>query len=172
VIQFSQIKLTAVTQRTTALATLFNRAFAGGTGGPSPHRCEMTLPSGPSTEGGKLALQHLRLVPEAGSPAVVMGSINPTTKEVGLRTRRYLDEMQAQRFKGADFQIDAETYETLTRDVQKFFADQGFTVTFLDAAPASPPIDARPSTPVTAIAIALGVAAATTATLAYLLLGR
>src|SRR4051812_1690682 len=90
-------------------ATLINTVFGIDTSLP-PYRIELTAPSGPSTSGGRLALQHIRLAPTTSGPAIVIGTANPAILSAEIRTYRPLMELHAQRFKGERLPLDYERY--------------------------------------------------------------
>jgi hypothetical protein len=105
---------------------------------------ELAAPDGPSTAGGKQALQHVSLIPEGGGPTLVLGSANPVEHRAELRTYRYVAQMHSQRWKGAPPPFDRAAYDDLLEVIQDFFARRGFTVTLLDAA-AAPASGGTPS---------------------------
>jgi hypothetical protein len=160
-------QFTAVAGRASEFALHFNRTFAAGFEGPAPYQIDLTTPVGPSTAGGKQALQHIRLVPQDGSPAIVIGSASQLENSAEIRTFRHLAELHARRFKGARVPVDVNAYRSLTKNLHAFFAAQGFSVVMVDVsdAPASnypPPMEQGSSqTPWIiagmAIAVALGI---------------
>lgn len=125
-------------------AALFNHAFSGGLpstmgappGGPGyapmpppvAFRIELTTPAGPSTAGGRQALQHVRLVPAVSGPAIVIGSVNTKDQRAELRTHRLVAENYAARFKGAELPIDPARYGELLGRLQQFLSLQGIQV--------------------------------------------
>src|SRR5688500_15121988 len=88
--------------------------------GPTPFRVELGTPDGPSTGGGKQALQAIKLVPEGAGPTVVAGHANKAGGKAELRTYNCLAQQHAQRFKGAEFPIPRESYEELFKRLEKF----------------------------------------------------
>jgi hypothetical protein len=130
-------KFTAVALQAMDFATLFHINFAAGLPGPVHCKIELTTPVGPSTEGGKQALQHLRLVPADGTSAIVIGSTTPLNKSAEIRTLRHLRDVHAMRIKGAPFPLDGAAYQDLIGRLQQFFAAQGHAVVMLDVATAS-----------------------------------
>jgi hypothetical protein len=120
--------------------------------GPVNYTLELSAPDGPSTGGGKQALQHVKLVPEQGGTTLVVGTANAGEKIAELRTFKHVDEMHRQRFKGAAFEADPTQYEALIGAARAFFTDYKYTVTMLDHVPARPPTPAksRPVAPVAA----------------------
>src|ERR1700761_8918926 len=66
---------------------------------------ELLAPEGLSTEGGKHALQHLRLrALKQGKAAIVAGSVNPVEKHAELRTFEHAFLVHQIRF-GTTFEI-------------------------------------------------------------------
>src|SRR4051794_4420717 len=106
---------TAVAGKATELSKLFNTTFAAGIDAPARYRVDLTAPVGPSTAGGKQALQHILLVPREGGPAMVMGGVNQADMTAEIRTFRHVAEAHATRFKGARVPLDVNVYRELTR---------------------------------------------------------
>lgn len=125
-------QFTAVAGRAAEFAALFNAKFEAGLHGPVSHRIDLTAPVGPSTSGGKQALQHIRLVPLDGSPAIVIGSVSQPENTAEIRTFRHLAEIHARRFRGARVPVDVNGYRELSRNMHAFFAQQGFAVVMVD----------------------------------------
>ncbi len=125
-------KFTFIAGKAMDFATLFNVSFTSPLPGPVPYRIELTTPVGPSTAGGKQALQHIRLVPADGGPAIVAGSCSPVARSAELRTYRQLADLHAMRFKGARFPIAEQPYDEFLRRLQQFFSVQGHAVVMLD----------------------------------------
>ena len=134
----NQHKYTMVAGKAMDFATMFNHAFAGGLQGPMTFKLDLTAPAGPSTGGGKQVVQHVRLVPTDGSPAIVIGSTNPVTMAAEIRTHRHLASVHARRFKGSVLPIDPRAYGELTSQLGNFFSAQGMKVGFNDSIEASP----------------------------------
>jgi hypothetical protein len=132
-------QFTAVAGRAAEFSAMFNAKFEGGLHGPASFRIDLTAPVGPSTAGGKQALQHIRLVPVDGSAAIVIGSVSQPENTAEIRTFRHLAEIHARRFKGARVPIDVNAYRELNRVMHAFFVQQGFAVVLVDVtdAPAS-----------------------------------
>lgn len=111
---------------------MFNAKFEAGLHGPVSYRLDLTSPVGPSTAGGKQALQHIRLVPVDGSAAIVIGSVSQPENTAEIRTFRHLAEIHARRFKGARVPLDVNAYRELNRVMHAFFVQQGFAVVLVD----------------------------------------
>ncbi len=148
-----------------SFATQFNGALAGALEGPEPFLVELMSPPGPSTEGGKQALQHVRLVPRGNVPAIVIGSVNTKEFVAEIRTYGMIVDNYASRFKGASPPIDPDRYAALVKQMKTFLASQGFTVTLIavSASVRPPPPGALPSrspwvaTAVVAVLVLLGL---------------
>lgn len=127
-------ELTQVAGAAIELAVFFNLAFKQGIDGPWPCKVELTAPQGQSTGGGKQALQHIRLVPDDGSPTLVIGSVNKPGLKVELRTFAYTANMYNVRMKGKAFPIDEPRFSALIQRLYNFFTSQRFDVQRADTA--------------------------------------
>jgi hypothetical protein len=127
------------------------------------YRMEIAAPEGPSTGGGKQAVQPIKLVPEEGA-TIVIGSVNQVEKTAELRTFDYLAEAHAQRFKGARIPLRDDKYNDVLRRMQAFFSNYGFRLVMSDASklPAGKPAESKSSaaTIVGALALLAAIAAA------------
>ncbi|RYE91697.1 MAG: hypothetical protein EOO75_08300 [Myxococcales bacterium] len=148
-------KLTMVAAQAVSFAELFKVVFADGLAGPVSYRVELSEPDGPSTAGGKLALQHVKLIPADGGPTLIIGSANTVDKTSELRSFSYLSSQHAQRFKGASLPIDVARYSDLLTSLRTFFHDRGMTVTVLEALPVTAPMPETepPSSPLPWVAL-------------------
>jgi hypothetical protein len=131
--QVDQSKYTQVAAKAVSLAELFDARFEAGLEGPVRCRVELAAPDGPSTAGGKQAMQHLKLVPADGSPAIVIGSANAIRQTAEIRTFDHIAALYAQRFKGARIPVDVTKYQELTQALATFFKAMKMSVTFSDA---------------------------------------
>jgi len=172
-------QFTAVAGKATEFAKLFNATFAAGIEAPARYRVDLTAPAGPSTAGGKQALQHILLVPrDGGGTAMVVGGVNQADMTAEIRTFRHLAEIHATRFKGARVPVDVNVYRELTRTMHAFFVAQGMSVVMVDVseAPRSsmpPPVAASPSqTPWIIAGVAMAFAMGLGLLAALLLMGR
>ncbi len=101
------------------------------------YRVELATPDGPSTGGGKQAVQHVRLLSDHSS-TITAGSANPVAKRAELRSYENLAQAHAQRFKGEALALDRLAYNKLLEQMRKFFAQQRMTVVLIDAAAVPP----------------------------------
>lgn len=126
-------KYTQVAAKAVSLAELFDARFEQGLDGPVRFRVELSAPDGPSTAGGKQALQHIKLVPSISGPAIVIGSANTILQQAEIRTFDHIAALYAQRFKGASIPVDVTRYQDLSQSLATFFKAMKMTVTFADA---------------------------------------
>ncbi len=159
-------QFTAVAGQATQFAYQFNAVFSAGFEGR--YRVDLTAPVGPSTSGGKQSLQHVRLVPLDGAPAIVIGSVSPVEKTAEIRTFRHLAEIHARRFNGARVPLDVNAHRDLVRRMSHFFTSQSFSVVMVDLTetpmsdrPPPPPNRGGSQTPWIIAGVALAVAAGT-----------
>lgn len=136
---------TVVAAQAVSFAELFNAAFKEGVAGQVAYRVEITEPAGPSTGGGRQALQHIRLVPADGGSAIVVGSVNQVSKSAELRTYDHVSDLHAARFQGAQFPIDRPRYVDLLDRLQRFFDTEHFRVVVVDVTPSLAPPRPQPS---------------------------
>lgn len=125
-------KYTQVAAKAASLSELFDARFERGLDGPVHFKVALAAPDGPSTAGGKQALQHLKLVPDGGGPAVVIGSANTTRMAAEIRTYEHIAALYAQRFRGAKIPVDVTRYYELGQALATFFRAMRMTVTFAE----------------------------------------
>lgn len=143
----NDVKYTQVAAKAVSLAELFDARFEQGLQGPVQFRVELSAPDGPSTAGGKQALQHIKLVPSISGPAIVIGSASTARQTAEIRTYEHIAGLYAQRFKGARIPVDVTKYQELSQQLASFFRAMKLTVTFADAGGIAPgPVAAAPST--------------------------
>lgn len=128
----STVRYTQIAAKAHNLAELFKASFAAGLSGHTRYRVELAAPDGPSTAGGRQAVQHIKLVPIDGGVTIVIGSANTTTRRAEIRTYELLAEQHAQRFKGARVPVDIKGYRELTQMLANFFTSMHMKVTFED----------------------------------------
>jgi hypothetical protein len=129
------------------------------------YKAVLAAPDGPSTGGGKQAIQHISLIPDAGGATITAGSANQVEQRAELRTWEHLAQLHAQRFKGKRIPLDRIAYNELLKTMQKFFAEKGLTVVLMDTAALPPPRASRAGL----MALGLLVSAATAGAVYYLL---
>jgi hypothetical protein len=147
--------LTTFANQAVSLAEIFNVGFAKRrVEGPSLYSVELSAPDGPSTAGGKQAIQHLKLIPEGGGATLLIGTVNMVEHQVELRTFRHVDELHRQRFKGAPFGGEPASYQQLLDAIGVFLSERKYAVTVSDRVPTIPvPVHAgNTPVPVTGVA--------------------
>lgn len=156
-----QVKYTQVAAKQLSLAELFEERFQAGLQGPLHFRVELSAPDGPSTGGGKQALQHIKLVAPDGSGTIVIGSANAQAQTAEVRTFEQIAELYAQRYRGAAIPVDIVKYRELCQDLASFLRAMKLNVSMVDVASSIerlPPSEGS-SWQLVAIVIGVGVAA-------------
>jgi len=111
------------------VAQLLNTALSKRTlGKVTPRRLEVAAPIGQSTQGGKKARQSVTLIPVAGEgPSVMCGWIDAAQKVAELREYQDVAVQYKSRF-GSRFEVSAEEYATLMKDLSKMLEPLGFQI--------------------------------------------
>lgn len=151
---------TQFAMRALSLADIFNTVV--GKDRVGSYRVVLNAPDGPSTGGGKQAVQHISLIPERGA-TITAGAANPVDKTAELRSWDHLAQLHAQRFKGKTLPLDRVKYNLLLKRMQVFFGEQRMSVVLVDAPKGSVPIKpaaSRAALFMLFIAIACGVGGA------------
>src|SRR5256885_11091470 len=129
----AQVKHTMFAGMAFGLAELFKHSVGKKRlEGAVNYTVELSAPDGPSTAGGKQAVQHVKLVPEQGGPTLLIGTANAVDKTAELRTFKQVDEMHRPRFKGAPFDADLTQYEDLVEAARTLFTEYTYPVKPLD----------------------------------------
>ncbi len=163
----NQPKHTMVASQAVSLSELFK--FIVGMNhrieGPVSYVPELSAPDGPSTAGGKQALQHIKLVPQTGGVTLVIGSANLVEKTAELRSFAHVRETHRQRFKGAALDLPEEKYGALLEQIRTFFTTRNFRVKVAEAAPVRHEPKSEPE-PATRYSLAVVIAVAAVSALA------
>jgi hypothetical protein len=117
-------------------AEQFNAAFAKVRVNPGEYTPELTMPEGPSTAGGKRAMQRLRLISKWGFPAVLAGSVNLASRTAEVRTFEQLRATHRERFQ-KPLEMSQAEYESFFDMAKSYFETTGLKVTV--RAPSDPP---------------------------------
>ena len=125
-------KYTIVAAKAVSLAELFAAHFEKGLDGPVHFRVELSAPDGPSTGGGKQALQHLKIIPDGGGMAVVIGQADTSRGVAEIRTYEHVAALYGQRFRGAPIPVDVTRYYELGQALATFFRAMNMAVTFAE----------------------------------------
>lgn len=114
---------TRVTKRFVSLAELVNEAFAGIALGQGGYVVELTAPKDMSTNGGKLAMELLRLRPRIEGYAVVLaGTLNARRAE--LREYEYVADWHLGRF-NRPLPFSRQTWEEFLQRAEAIFREAG-----------------------------------------------
>lgn len=127
---------TMVARQGMSSAEILNSALAKKTLGTQPKRyLHIAAPDGPSTEGGKLARQPIRLIEDASAVNGLMcGYLDASRKVAELRDYSRVAKQHKERF-GAIFEPTAQEYDALISQVEAMLKSLSFEVT-RDRAPA------------------------------------
>lgn len=120
--------------------------------GPSVCRLELSAPTEESTDGGRLAVQHVSIVPETGGPTTVIVTAYQVDRRAEARPYEYVAETYRKRFHTSNFPISPGQFDEMTRRLKEFFQQFGFT--FEIAAPIGGPGTSAPTRHPTAGALA------------------
>jgi hypothetical protein len=166
------VRYTRVAAKAVNLAELFEEAFASGLDGPVRYRIAMSAPEGPSTAGGKQALQHIKLIPARGGPTIVIGAANTIKQTAELRTYALLADLHAQRFKGAALPLQPGQYKELFDSMMGFFEAMRLQVSTADLTRSARPAPALGSESSAATWLAILVAVSVLAAAAWIVLSH
>jgi hypothetical protein len=121
------------------------------------YKVELTAPEGPSTGGGKQAVQHINLVAE-GAAVIVAGSIDGKAQVAELRSYARLSEIHAGRFHGERLPVGQAEYDALIDKIAKLLVQQQIQVKLEPAAGrVDSAADAERTSPVVIVVAVLGV---------------
>ena len=101
--------------------------------GPVICRLELSAPTEESTDGGRLAMQHVSIVPEGGGPTVVIGTAYQLDRLVELRSYASVADTYKKRFRTSGFPVTPNQYDEMTRRLKGFFDQFEFQFTVGDA---------------------------------------
>jgi hypothetical protein len=101
--------------------------------GPVICRLELSAPTEESTDGGRLAMQHVSIVPEGGGPTVVIGTAYQLDRLVELRSYASVADTYKKRFRTSSFPVTPNQYDEMTRRLKGFFDQFEFQFTVGEA---------------------------------------
>jgi len=101
--------------------------------GPVICRLELSAPTEESTDGGRLAMQHVSIVPEGGGPTVVIGTAYQLDHLVELRPYASVADTYKKRLRAGSFPVTPAQYDEMTRKLKSFFDQFEFQFTVGDA---------------------------------------
>lgn len=95
--------------------------------GPSVCRLELSAPTEESTDGGRLAVQHVSIVPENGGPTTVIATAYQVERRAETRPYELVVETYKKRFHTSSFPVTPGQFDEMTRRLKEFFQQFGFT---------------------------------------------
>jgi hypothetical protein len=117
-----------------------SEAFNAGFARPFPGwRAEVAEPMGPSTGGGRQALQPITIESQAGERLAV-GRVDPVRRAVVLRTYNVVSTLHGRRY-GRAFPVGADDYKKFITQITTFFRAMQFGITderYVSEAPPAP----------------------------------
>ncbi|HJX51556.1 MAG TPA: hypothetical protein VJ801_02210, partial [Polyangia bacterium] len=116
--------------------------------GPVICRLELSAPTEESTDGGRLAMQHMSIVPEGGGPTVVIGTAYQLDRLAELRPYASVADTYKKRFRVSSFPVTPNQYDEMARRLKGFFAQFDFRFSVGEAtAPGARPTLGEPARP-------------------------
>jgi len=94
--------------------------------GPVICRLELSAPTEESTDGGRLAMQHVSIVPEGGGPTVVIGTAYQLDRLAEMRPYAAVADTYKKRFRTSSFPVTPNQYDEMVRRLKGFFAQFDF----------------------------------------------
>ena len=94
--------------------------------GPTVCRLELSAPSEESTDGGRLAVQHVSIVPEAGGPSTLIATVYQVEQRAEGRQYETVAEAYQKRFHASTFPVSPGQFDEMTRKLKDFFKQFGF----------------------------------------------
>jgi len=94
--------------------------------GPTVCRLELSAPSEESTDGGRLAVQHVSIVPEGGGPSTVIVTVYQVEQRAEGRQYEVVAETYKKRFHTSTFPVSPGQFDEMTRKLKDFFKQFGF----------------------------------------------
>jgi hypothetical protein len=101
--------------------------------GPVICRLELSAPTEESTDGGRLAMQHMSIVPEGGGPTVVIGTAYQLDRLAELRPYASVADTYKKRFRVSSFPVTPNQYDEMARRLKGFFAQFDFRFAVAEA---------------------------------------
>ena len=89
--------------------------------GPSVCRLELSAPAEESTDGGRLAVQHVSIVPENGGPTTVIATAYQVERRAELRPYEVVADGYKKRFRTGGFPVSPGQFDEMTRRLKEFF---------------------------------------------------
>jgi hypothetical protein len=94
--------------------------------GPAVCRLELSAPTEESTDGGRLAVQHVSIVPENGGPTTVIATAYQVDRRAEARPYEAVADTYKKRFRTNNFPVTPGQFDEMTRKLKDFFQQFGF----------------------------------------------
>lgn len=130
----AQMQRTMIAAQAVGLADYFKFLVGNKHKLSTGHVAELSAPEGESTEGGKQALQHIKLVAQQGGATIVIGHVNTVDKKAEINTCGRTQGILSARFGNAEL-IDQKEYAGLVTAMQALFTERGLVVVMLEDRP-------------------------------------
>jgi hypothetical protein len=111
--------------------------------GSSVCRLELSAPTEESTDGGRLAVQHVSIVPENGGPTMVIATAYQVERRAEVRPYEAVVDAYKKRFHASSSPVSPGQFDEMTRRLKEFFQQFGFT--FAVASPLGGPSISAPT---------------------------
>lgn len=141
----AQMQRTMIAAQAVGLADYFKFLVGNKHKLSTGHVAELSAPEGESTEGGKQALQHIKLVAKDGGATIVIGHVNTVEKKAEINTYSRTQGILNARFGNASL-VDAQEYKALSDAMQALFTERGLLVVMMEDRPVVAPSAAMPET--------------------------
>ena len=130
----AQMQRTMIAAQAVGLADYFKFLVSNKHKLSTGHVAELSAPEGESTEGGKQALQHIKLVAAEGGATIVIGHVNTVEKKAEINTYGRTQGILNARFGNASL-IDAREYTALADAMHALFVERGLRVVMMEDRP-------------------------------------
>jgi hypothetical protein len=95
--------------------------------GPVVCRLELSSPNEESTDGGRLAVQHVSVVPEGGGPTTVIATAYQVDRRAEGRQYEVVSDTFKKRFHTNTFPVSPGQFDEMSRKLKVFFQQFGFS---------------------------------------------
>jgi len=106
--------------------------------GPAVCRLELSAPTEESTDCGRLAVQHVSIVPENGGPTTVMATAFQVDRRAESRQYEVVADTYKKRFHTNNFPVTPGQFDEMTRKLKDFFEQFAFKFEIQPLVPGRP----------------------------------
>lgn len=120
-------KFTMFAGKSVALAEVFKYTVGKEPfSGPTVCRLELSAPTEESTDGGRLAIQHVSIVPDGGGPSTVIATVFQVEQRAEGRSFEAVADLYKKRFHASTFPVSPGQFDEMVRKLKDFFQQFGF----------------------------------------------